>query len=277
MNSQVKRLIKLAVSANIFLFDCLVGYFLSIIKKSRATCVTLYYHAIYSEERNKFAEQMDDLLHWTIPISLKNSNRLDNGIRYSAVTFDDGLTCVIENALPVLTQRKIPFTIFVPTGYIGKRSSWAQQDNQKTQQDAVVTEEQLRALANNELVVIGSHCVSHSNLLSIDNESARNEIYQSKNDLESILGLKVKLLSFPYGGYTAIHIKLAKEAGYERLFTILPSCINSELNDFVMGRVRVDPSDWRLEYRLKLLGAYRWLPKAFLIKQQIRCLYKSND
>jgi peptidoglycan/xylan/chitin deacetylase (PgdA/CDA1 family) len=266
MSNQLKRIIKLFMSANIFLYDCFVGYFLSIIKKQRATCVALYYHDINQEERHKFARQMDDLLYWTKPVSLKELKPLEPGVRHSVVTFDDGLTCVIENALPELLQRKIPFTIFVPTGYIGKLPAWIKEDTYK---DTVMTEGQLNSLAKNDMIAIGSHCITHSNLLFLDNKSAKIEISKSKIDLESIIGLKVKLLSFPHGGYNATHVKLAREAGYERVFTILPTYINSELNDFVMGRVRVDPSDWRLEYKLKLLGAYRWLPKAFSIKQKL--------
>jgi len=62
---------------------------------------------------------------------------------------------------------------------------------------------------------------------------------------------------------------MARESGYEKVFTVEPKCDESEMKDFVVGRVRVDPSDWRLEYRLKLLGAYRWLPLVSLVKQKI--------
>lgn len=266
----------MVVSANVFLFDFLVGYFLSLIKISRATGVVLYYHCVQPEERNKFAQQMDDLLRWTKPISLDEPKPPNKGIHHSAVTFDDGLICIIENALPELIKRKIPSTIFVPTGYMGKKPSWVQYDTNRAQQDTVITDKQLKEISNHEMITIGSHCVTHSNLLWIDNESSKWEIFQSKNDLESILGFKIKLLSFPYGGHNATHIELAREAGYERIFTIIPKCIDPELNDFVVGRVRVDPSDWPIEYRLKLLGAYRWLPKVFFIKQKIRLLYQTS-
>jgi hypothetical protein len=67
------------------------------------------------------------------------------------------------------------------------------------------------------------------------------------------------------------------QAGYRQAFSILPelSYFNSE--KFVKGRIKVYASDWRLEYRLKLLGAYRWMPKAFLIKRKIRLLFQRNS
>jgi hypothetical protein len=62
---------------------------------------------------------------------------------------------------------------------------------------------------------------------------------------------------------------LCREAGYERIFTTLPVFAFAEPGEFVVGRVRVDPTDWPLEFRLKLAGAYRWLPAAFAFKRLI--------
>jgi hypothetical protein len=53
------------------------------------------------------------------------------------------------------------------------------------------------------------------------------------------------------------------------VFTALPQWKISNASEFVTGRVRVDPTDWRLEFRLKLLGAYRWLPMAVEMKRRI--------
>jgi peptidoglycan/xylan/chitin deacetylase (PgdA/CDA1 family) len=83
----------------------------------------------------------------------------------------------------------------------------------------------------------------------------------SKAQLEAILGCKVGLFSFPHGECDAQTIALARAAGYDRVFTINPSNAFTSADNFVQGRVLVDPADWPLEYRLKLLGAYRWLAK----------------
>jgi hypothetical protein len=40
----------------------------------------------------------------------------------------------------------------------------------------------------------------------------------------------------------------------------------------VAGRVAVSPGDWKLEFRLKLRGAYAWLPVAIKVKAQVRRL-----
>ena len=62
---------------------------------------------------------------------------------------------------------------------------------------------------------------------------------------------------------------LCREAGYEGLFAILPELAFTDPQEFVTGRVGVNPSDWALEFRLKILGAYRWLPIVFSWKRKL--------
>lgn len=81
------------------------------------------------------------------------------------------------------------------------------------------------------------------------------------------------MFSFPYGSFNEALVNCAMEAGYERVFTVLPDLAFSDPAEFVTPRVRVDPTDWDLEFRLKVLGAYRWLPIAFAIK---RSLFRSR-
>jgi peptidoglycan/xylan/chitin deacetylase (PgdA/CDA1 family) len=87
-------------------------------------CVVLYYHAVRPEERASFGRQMDELLSIGSPIRADRREPLQPGRRYVAVTFDDGFVSVVENALPELRDRRIPCTIFVPTGSLGTRPSW---------------------------------------------------------------------------------------------------------------------------------------------------------
>jgi glycosyltransferase involved in cell wall biosynthesis len=65
-------------------------------------------------------------------------------------------------------------------------------------------------------------------------------------------------------------IRWSKEAGYQRVFTVEPVTAFSEPSEYVTGRVPVDPTDWPIEFRLKMLGAYRWLAPVFEWRDQIR-------
>jgi peptidoglycan/xylan/chitin deacetylase (PgdA/CDA1 family) len=113
-------------------------------------------------------------------------------------------------------------------------------------------------------LTIGSHSVSHPDFLKLSLAQARVELEQSKAQLAAILGRKVGLFSFPHGECDAATIHLARAAGYDRVFTISPSNAFTCPDNFVHGRVLADPADWPLEFRLKILGAYRWLAKLSL-------------
>jgi hypothetical protein len=78
------------------------------------------------------------------------------------------------------------------------------------------------------------------------------------------------MFSFPHGEYNQTHVQLARQAGYERIFTIMPLLAFSEPQEFVTGRVWTAPTDWRLEFRLKMMGAYCWLPFVFSLKRKIK-------
>jgi len=226
-----------------------------------ATCVILYYHVVNQEQRELFCRQLETLLRLAKPIETNHKLPLSSGDYFVAITFDDAFTCILDNAIPELLKRNIPFTIFVPSGFTGKKPGWI---NKKGGfQYNVLNENQLIELNKADNIIIGSHCISHRDLTLLRNEEAGKEISHSKSDLESILGQKITLLSFPHGAYNQQHITMAREAGYERVFSILPSLAFSRPDEYETGRVRVDPDDWMLEFRLKISGAYRWLPMAF--------------
>lgn len=234
-------------------------------------CVVLYYHAVNDKYRSVFARQMDDLIKYAKPIRADNNKPLESGVNYVAVTFDDAFQSMVINALPELIQRKIPFTIFVPTGYLGRHPKWTKDSIYEDRYEIVMTADQLRELPSN-YVSIGSHTVMHPILPLLKEDEARRELYESRHELESILGWDTKLFSFPYGEYNQKLIEWARQAGYKRVFTILPSLAFSEPGEYVTGRIRVSPTDWRLEFRLKLLGAYCWLPLAFALKRKMRLM-----
>lgn len=263
------RLIKLAISLIVLSVDYIKKILRWIlIGEADGTCVVLYYHVVTQAQHKKFAQQMDDLIRWTKPISVTNKSQLEPGIHHVGVTFDDGFACITENALPELVRRNIPFTLFVPTGCFGQQPQWARNNKGRDFREVVMTVDQLRRLKGNGLVSVGSHCVTHSNLLFLSEENTKNEIIQSKHDLENILQKEVNTMSFPYGAFNQSLVEWSQKAGYDRVFTISPTLAFSDPNEYVTGRVRVDPTDWRLEFRLKLFGTYRWLPLAFALKAQ---------
>jgi peptidoglycan/xylan/chitin deacetylase (PgdA/CDA1 family) len=254
----MKRLIKLFISLLMRAWDVAQTAALRLFgHHPRPACVVLYYHAITAAQRARFARQMDLLVRLAKPVPADLPALPSSGTRYCAVTFDDGFVSVLENALPELELRNIPATFFVPTGCLGGPPAWVQAAS-PARHERVLSAEQLAGLKHHRLLAIGSHSISHSNFLKLDSAQARLELQQSKAQLEAILGHKVGLFSFPHGACDSQTIALSRAAGYDRVFTINPSNAFSSAGNFVQGRVLVAPADWPLEFRLKVLGAYRW-------------------
>jgi peptidoglycan/xylan/chitin deacetylase (PgdA/CDA1 family) len=266
----ILRLLKLVVSLGVYLFDRTMGL-LCRLGPPTTECgsVVLCYHGIRAESLQRFAAQLDAVLHLAEPVCIQNLGKAASGKNMVALTFDDGLATFRDIALPQLTKRGIPVAVFIPTGYVGSAPAWAQYRDSLDTSEQVMTGQQLRDISRNGLVTIGSHCVSHSNLTLLDESQAEYEIGESKRYLEELLNQKVSDLSFPYGAYYSKHIAIAQQAGYRRVFSGQTDVYPVHRNAFIAGRVSVGPNDWSIEFRLKVLGAYRWIRIASNIKKLI--------
>jgi len=272
-----KRLFNLTVSLLLSLWDWIHDHLLFLLgRKAPARGVVLAYHSVLPKERELFAQQMDKLLQKATPVRADAALLPTNTGRFVAVTFDDGLESILENALPELRKRSIPATLFIVTDMLGRGRDWEHLGGEDTRAEMVMTREQLCALPL-DLIDIGSHSMSHPLLPKVSPEKMREEMLGSKLKLEQMLNRKVKLFSFPYGGFNQAVIDECKSAGYERAFTALPVFAYSTPGEFETGRVSTHPTDWPLEYRMKLLGAYRWLPHAFQMKKRIKSLLKGKN
>jgi peptidoglycan/xylan/chitin deacetylase (PgdA/CDA1 family) len=264
-------IICLVVSFFVRVFDVLCGL---LGLRTPTRCVVLFYHSVRPEERRRFAEQMDVLVRHTTPIRGDIGQLPKERGHYVAVTFDDGLECVYDNALPELRKRGIPATIFIVTGTLGRGADWKDMGAADAVGQRVMSLEQLQQLAP-DLVAIGSHSVNHPFLPSLGKEQLREELLSSRLMLELILKRDVRLFSCPYGGFDSNVIESCREAGYERVFTALPVLAFMQPREFVTGRVRATASDWPLEFRLKLAGAYRWLPAAIACKRALISMFSN--
>jgi len=209
---------------------------------------------------------MEVLARLTTPVKLGEPLPMSSGFRYSSVTFDDVFANVLEHALPELQKWHIPSVFFVTTGRLGQKADWWPVGTAE-KEETLVSEEQLRRLPE-ESVTIGSHSVSHPKFTCLTKASAWKELLDSREALSRALQRDISFFSFPYGAYTDASIDLCRLAGYGRVFTTIP-VLASTSQEFVTGRVGVNPSDWPCEFRLKLLGSYRWLPYAFWLKKQL--------
>jgi peptidoglycan/xylan/chitin deacetylase (PgdA/CDA1 family) len=230
--------------------------------------VVLTYHSIKDNQRDNFTKQMDMATNTGIiePADIKTS--LHDGRSHIAITFDDGYQNILRNALPALKERDMPATVFVTTGYLGERPGWITDRTHPNYDELIISKEQLMSLVNGN-IAIGSHTVSHPDLSQVDKQQLSRELTESKRYLDSLLSQNTILCSLPYG---EMDIGMSNEfikAGYERVYLNVPTYPASETRRYFLGRTDASPHDWLLEFRLKLRGAYQWLPLAIRLKKGI--------
>lgn len=255
IKNTLKRCIKIAVSLPLFFADTMARI---VPGQHAARCVILYYHAITPAEVKKFIRQMDRFGSIVTPVAAVEDIPAGAKGRFGIVTFDDGYESVVKNALPVLRERKIPCTIFITTGSIGKKPLWVNDPGHAFYNEKVMDADEIKKLGSDGLVTIGSHGVNHSNSRNLTDEAFLQEIAESRRVLEDIAGHSITTFSFPHGKYLERHLAIAASAGYKRVFSIEPLLEKEPCTAFLLGRISINPEDWTIECFLKIAGAYRW-------------------
>ena len=102
--------------------------------------------------------------------------------------------------------------------------------------------EELKAFADDPLVTIGAHTITHCNLARQSEETASFELATSRARIEAALQRPVLHLAYPYGDRIAAgqrEFKLAKMAGYKTAVTTRPGMIFPESAEHLTALQRV--------------------------------------
>ena len=78
----------------------------------------------------------------------------------------------------------------------------------------------------------------------------------------------VQRIAYPFGDWDGRVADATGVAGYRSAFTVRPSCVNHNDAQLAIPRVTVEPTDWPVEFRLKVRGAYRWMGALMALRQR---------
>ena len=232
-------------------------------------CVVIYYHSVLEKEKERFIRQLNYLSNKYCFVSIKSLKPNSSKKKRISITFDDGLSSILKNALPELIKRNIPTTIFIPAAKIGSYPKWEQKRQEIYYDDRILNRNEIKQLSE-QGIEIGSHTLHHTDLKNVTAEKAREEFQLSKSILEEITEKDVESFSFPYGSYHDELINLAFDCEYSFIYTTEPEIISLPTKEKIFGRIGVDPSDSFLEFKLKAAGAYSWLPMASRWKTKVK-------
>ena len=163
-----------------------------------------------------------------------------------AVTFDDGYKDVLTTAAPILVERRLPFSVFVTTGFIRGGSP------------LYLDPSELKELSRLPGAAIGSHGASHRPLARLNDAELREELSASRKWLEDLLGAPVTTLSYPHGSVDRRVRDAAQEAGYVLGGTSRYGVNAPGRDPLLLCRTEITAWDTTQDLDLKVSGAWDW-------------------
>ena len=185
---------------------------------------------------NKTANYKDD--YYEVDIN-GNINYQDNYYLYRSLYF------TIHKLLQPLTEVEQYKVI----DYLLK---WAGYSPLRRPTCRTLSNKELFALSQGELIEVGAHTVTHPFFLTLSASLQKEEVQQSKRVLEESIGKQVTSFSYPYGIYTMETVEIIRNAGFD--------CACNGIKDYVLRGSdllqlpRLIVSDWDGEVFAKRLS-----------------------
>lgn len=127
------------------------------------------------------------------------------------LTFDDACSSVYQYAFPVMKKFGFKGVVFVLSNYIGRFNDWDVQFGGRKFKHLSL--EELKELQENGFET-ASHGISHQ-ALGAGNNNTEKEIFESKTDLENLLGSEVISFCYPFGRFDDFTVDMVINAGYK--------------------------------------------------------------
>ena len=157
--------------------------------------------------------------------------------RAVAITFDDGLSSVVEQAAPMLHARGIPATVFAVAGHLGAENDWPTQPPSAPRRKLASAAE-LAALVD-EGWEIGSHGLEHAPLQGALESTLERELLVSRRRLEAAIDAPVTSFAYPYGALPDGEGRKVVERGYTVACTTELGTVGHDADPLALPRVEV--------------------------------------
>jgi peptidoglycan/xylan/chitin deacetylase (PgdA/CDA1 family) len=217
--------------------------------------LTLCYHGVRPDQAARFRRQLK------IATAVAGWGNV-------RVTFDDAYANLLGAALPAVAELRIPATVFVVTGNLGDRPRWPIAPDHPLAREVTMSAEQIReTAARDRWITWGAHGVTHRRLPALPDGEARDELAESRAQLEELVNRPVEDFAFPYGDWSHRLIRQAFDCGFRRVH-VFDSIGDGAARAAGVGegaevvvRMEMSPDAWPLELYLTAAGGYGWLPR----------------
>lgn len=252
----------------------------------------LAYHAV--TDGPAFDRQLDYTLKHYEPVSLDQVINAAGGGKLppNAVlfTFDDGHRSWVDRVIPAMQSRGIPGVAFVVAGAVGSNLPyWWNEIAALRKEEAAATirlmkrvpdDERLNMLAECRLVAgeaptdenlaaddlklledagleVGNHTVSHPILTQCSSRKVVQEVRESKEILEGIIGHPVRSFAYPNGNHSPDIARIVAQSGHDVGFLFDHAVQSLPLsNPMAVSRIRVNAHDSLDTFAIRISGLH---------------------
>ena len=227
------------------------------------TIPVLMYHSIGSREdakerknfvdRKSFSAQMFFLKIFGYRVismeefyRIQTRQQLPRG-REVVLTFDDANQTFSQEAWPILRQYGFPVTLFVVS------------ESMKQQINDSLFPEDIQDYLKTGLLTLGSASKTHPDLTLVKDKQREEEIWGSKQDLESMMKSPIHYFSYPYGELDADVLRMVKKVRYRLAFTTSYHKLKGlEENPYALTRLNITrSSDNPIVFWVKISGLFQ--------------------
>lgn len=160
------------------------------------------------------AEELDNVIEHKSPFFKKSV----------VLTFDDGHEDFDTVILPILKKHQIKATVYIITGFIGKKD--------------FMSSSQIEDVIQSKLVEVGAHTVHHISLKQKSNSVLTAEILQSKQDLENTFNIQVSSFAYPNGFFDSNTVDVIQNNGFKTAMTTVFGIKQSFKNRLSLYRIK---------------------------------------
>ena len=174
------------------------------------------------------------------------------------VTFDDGYSDLVENAIPVLEANGLKATIFIVSQHVGGASTWDVPLGHPSR--PLMNAAQVRECPSRG-IEIGAHSRTHPDLRKLQDADLRNELEGCRAELTELMGRPVNTLAYCFGFQNEQVRKRAAQT-YDLAFSCKPGLNAWHSDAHCLRRMFAHPSRinffLQVKYGVDFHAAYRF-------------------
>jgi peptidoglycan/xylan/chitin deacetylase (PgdA/CDA1 family) len=207
--------------------------------------------------------------------------------RCAILTFDDGYKDNYTFVYPYLTERNIPFTIYITTDFLDKKAilwwyllkdlgkdelvksirNGEIEPEELFRENGVSPEqyveetlnwEELKEMSRSSLVTIGGHTTSHPNLRLLESSGVEFEIGVSKQRLEEELEIPIEHFAYPYGGKSEadeVTYSITEKFGFKTAVTTVEDNVRDQ-QSIALPRIPISGNSSLGDIKVRLSGIF---------------------